>query len=427
MDTSTHKAPNLLELAKMDARKIMEGTGNLPKRIGGVRTFTEAEKRILLFYYIILIKPILDKIDEAKRKRKQAAETGKRLVLKAEQLQNESTQIDIQRIQKEIEEEKSKLPSSLQTNGTDEQAKTEKKKETRQNLKKIMAFMLVGFLIEALAFIATKSFQNETLGWDVITTRLLFLLGIYLESAYLYIRYIKTRNKVVKGFVALSILASAACLLHVIAAALLNDVSETSTTVNYGLQQLAEATNSSDTSTGWGTKFLSYPGLVEFVFSSLLCFGEIILNLDITKTKNEECEDSSTKEETYYLEPDFNQLSNEQTLEHIEELERQKDIAKKIMSDQTDQNDSIIAKCEEAKSNGIDAKKIEDELLEEIVLRFLDILEVINCYGQIRKQELDYRNKGKPSPDYIVEPIYYEDVVSFNISQHESKNSQSHE
>lgn len=431
MDTFTHNDPNWGNLIKTDSDRIINGQDKQPERIDGIRTFTDGERCILHWYYTSHIKPYLDKTKEAKTRMEIAAQQGRYLV----KLQNALTEKQkdeekklkekTEQLDNEIQEEKSKLPSTIQYNQEGKQAKAEKKENTKQNFKKIMTFMLVGFLIEALAFIATKSFQNETLGWDVITTRLLFLLGIYLESAYLYVKYIKTRSKVVKAFVALSILASAACLLHVIAAALINDVPDVTENLYFGLEQLTAETGGEELSTGLFTKLLSHPGLIEFIFSSLLCFCEIIITLDVTPSKKGVLSNTTTNEKAISREPKYDQLETKMILEHIESLTREKDECRQ--KDEQDkerhakQSDRIKEMLKEAENQQNEALKEMDKNLTDFESSTFLVWEKINGHDRLLQKECAFRNKGKMTQELVWEPVTQKDIETYYLSKHNNQ------
>lgn len=431
MDTFTYNDPNWGNLINTDSDRIINGQDKQPERIDGIRTYTDGERCILHWYYTSHIKPFLDKIKEAKTRMEIATKQGLYLlklqdVLTAKQKDEEKKlKVKTEQLDNEIQEEKNKLPSTLQHNQEKRQAKAEKKENTKQNFKKIMTFMLVGFLIEALAFIATKSFQNETLGWDVITTRLLFLLGIYLESAYLYVKYIKTRNKVAKAFVALSILASAACLMHVIAAAVINDVTAVSENLYFGLEQLTSETESEETSTGLITKLLAQPGLIEFLFSSLLCFCEIIITLDVTPSKKGIRSNPTTNEEAISQGPNYDQLGIKMTLEHIESLTREKDeIRQKAQQDKerlAKQIDRIKEMLKATENQQNEASKELDKNLTDFESSTFLVWEKINGHDRLLQKEYAFRSKGKTTQKLVLEPVTQKDIETYYLSKHNNQ------
>lgn len=431
MDTFTNNAPNWGNLVDTDSENIISGHEQSPKRIDGVRTFTDGERFILHWYYTTHIKPFLDRIKEAKLQMNIAAKQGQYLVklqdlFSAKQKDDEKkVKEEIDQIEAEIQEEKSKLPADYQFDKEEKKAKAERKKVTWQNTKKIAAFMLVGFLIEALTFIATKSFQNETLGWDIIMTRLLFLFGIYMESAYLYIKYIKTRSKAVMVFVALSILASAACLLHVIAAALINDVPSTAENLNFGLEQLTAGSGNEETTTGLISKFLSHVGLPEFIFSSVLCFGEIIF--DVTSIKKETSTKTSPKneeksnQEASIQDPDYTQLAISKTLEHIERLTREKNDKYLKLEQNSVRNAKTMDKIKEmlgaAEKRQNEASKECDKCVADFEASTFLVWDKINGHDRLLIKECAFRSKGKTSQNLAFEPVSQKDIETYYLSK----------
>lgn len=152
---------------------------------------------------------------------------------------------------------------------------TPKNKGKQRNPKGLFSFLLVAFIAEFVAFLATFNLQQENLSTDAIWWRLAYIGVIYVYTIILYLKYVKTRIPTVKGMLIGCILLGFVCLLHALAVTFLNLDVVTTTSAGYDLTQIEPVETKTDTSIL--SNLISKPGLAEFLIATLLVFvGEIV-------------------------------------------------------------------------------------------------------------------------------------------------------
>ncbi len=161
-----------------------------------------------------------------------------------------------------------------------------KNKDMKRKPKGLLSFLLVAFIAEFVAFLATFNLQQENLSTDAIWWRLAYIGVIYVYTIILYMKYVKTRVLTVKGLLIGCILLGFVCLLHAIAVTFLDLDVVTTTSAGYDLTQIDPVVTESNTSIL--SNLITKPGLVEFLVATLLVFvGEIVT---IDGKKKEEAE-----------------------------------------------------------------------------------------------------------------------------------------
>lgn len=281
-----------------DVSHILSKVQALPSRNPiGVRSFTIGENRILQTFESKELE-IKNKIKESSNELECQKHTLKtyhdELNEKVEKFKqdNREVQEEIEKVsseRKKIEEEVASSPLS----GIDE---TPPKQQKIRKTNGLFSFLLVAFIAEFVAFLATFKLQQENLSTDAIWLRGIYVFVIYIYTIILYIKYVKTHNKVVKGLLAGCFLLGFVCLLHAIAVTFLNlDVVSTTSAV-YDLNNIEPIDTTISTSII--SNLISRPGLAEFIIATMLVFlGEIVAIDDNKNTSNNSIETSIQSQE----------------------------------------------------------------------------------------------------------------------------------
>jgi hypothetical protein len=276
-----------------DVNQMITGGDQFPSRdASGNRDFNHGENRILRIYEtkVRLIQNAITKalkelgIGEAARK-----------ILGAElQAAQEKYEKDQHTDEKELADFNNKIemaemevaPMSL---SVEEDAP--KNKDKKRKPKGLLSFLLVAFIAEFVAFLATFNLQQENLSTDAIWWRMAYIGVIYVYTIILYLKYVKTRVLAVKGLLVGCILLGFFCLLHAVAVTFLNLDTVTTTNAGYDLTQIDPAVT--ETNTSILTNLITKPGLAEFLVATLLVFIGEIVTIDGKKKEETETADES--------------------------------------------------------------------------------------------------------------------------------------
>ena len=295
MNSTTPKNPILTAVGE-DASQTITGGAQLPSHdASGSRFFNLGENRTLRIFepkvrlvYNAIKKALKEKgIGEATRKilgtELQAAQTK----YEAEQHADEEKHAKLDAQIETAELEVAPMPLLVEDEAP-------KKKEKKRKVNGLFSFLLVAFIAEFVAFLATFNLQQENLSTDAIWWRLAYIGVIYVYTIILYLKYVKTRVPTVKGLLIGCILLGFVCLLHAIAVTFLNLDTITNTNTGYDLTQINPVETESNTSIL--SNLISKPGLAEFLIATLLVFVGEIVTIDSRKK-----EAAETTAETYSL------------------------------------------------------------------------------------------------------------------------------
>ena len=274
MNTTTTNNPIMAAVGE-DVNQMITGDEQLPLRdASGNRLFNLGENRILGIF-----EPLVRKIQNAIKKAQKELGIGEatRKILGTElQAAQEKYEKDQHVDENELAElndyiEKTELEVNQMPLSVNNDAS--KKKDKKMN--GLLSFLLVAFIAEFVAFLATFNLQQENLSTDAIWWRLAYIGVIYVYTIILYLKYVKTRVPAVKGLLIGCILMGFICLLHAIAVTFLNLDVVTTTSAGYDLTQIEPVDTETDTSIL--SNLISKPGLAEFLIATLLVFvGEIV-------------------------------------------------------------------------------------------------------------------------------------------------------
>lgn len=276
MNTTTSNNPIMAAVGE-DMNQMITGGDQLPSRdASGNRFYNHGENRILRIYEpkVRLIQNAITKalkelgIGEATRKILGTELQAAQEKYEKDQHVDENELVELNDQIEKTELEVNQMPLSV-NNGVPP------KKDKKRKMNGLLSFLLVAFIAEFVAFLATFNLQQENLSTDAIWWRLAYIGVIYVYTIILYLKYVKTRVLAVKGLLIGCILMGFICLLHAIAVTFLNLEVITTTSVGYDLTQIKPVETETDSSIL--SNFISKPGLAEFLIATLLVFvGEIV-------------------------------------------------------------------------------------------------------------------------------------------------------
>lgn len=295
MNSTTPKNPILTAVGD-DASQTITGGAQLPSRdASGSRFFNLGENRTLRIF-----EPKVRQIDNAIKKALKELGIGEatRKILGAEL---QAAQNKYEKDQHTDEDSLAKLDDQIETVELEVapmplpvEDEAPKKKEKKRKANGLLSFLLVAFIAEFVAFLATFNLQQENLSTDAIWWRLAYIGVIYVYTIILYLKYVKTRIPAIKGLLIGCILLGFVCLLHAIAVTFLNLDVVTTTSTGYDLTQIDPVETESNTSILFN--LISKPGLAEFLIATLLIFVGEIVTIDSKKK-----EAAETNDETYSM------------------------------------------------------------------------------------------------------------------------------
>lgn len=310
MNTTSTNNPIMAAVGE-DVNQMITGGDQFPSRdASGNRFYNHGENRILRIF-----EPKVRLIQSAITKALKELEIGEatRKILGAElQAAQEKYEKDQHADEKELADFNNKIemaemeiaPMSLSVKDD-----APKNKDKKRKPKGLFSFLLVAFIAEFVAFLATFNLQQENLSTDVIWWRMAYIGVIYVYTIILYLKYVKTRVLAVKGLLIGCILMGFVCLLHAIAVTFLNLDAITTTNAGYDLTQIDPAVT--ETNTSILDNLITKPGLAEFLIATLLVFiGEIVTI------------DSKKKEETETIDESVNMLSEDTIVIDIEDIDK---------------------------------------------------------------------------------------------------------
>lgn len=276
MNTTTSNDPIMAAVGE-DMNQMITGGDQLPSRdASGNRFYNHGENRILRSYEskVRLIQNAITKalkglgIGEATRKILGTELQAAQEKYEKDQHVDENELVELNDQIEKTELEVNQMPLSV-NNGVPQ------KKDKKRKMNGLLSFLLVAFIAEFVAFIATFNLQQENLSTDAIWWRLAYIGVIYVYTIILYLKYMKTRVPAVKGLLIGCILMGFICLLHAVAVTFLNLDVITTTSAGYDLTQIEPVETETDTSIL--SNLISKPGLAEFLIATMLVFvGEIV-------------------------------------------------------------------------------------------------------------------------------------------------------
>lgn len=297
MNSNTTKNPIQAAVSE-DVSQTITGGAQLPSRdAAGNRFFNLGENKILRIF-----EPKVCQIQNAIKKAFKELEIGEamRKILGTElQAAQEKYEKDQREDEKQLADldhqiENSEIEISLVPLHVENDTPKEKDKKTKS--KGLLSFLLVAFVAEFVAFLATFNLQQENLSTDAIWWRLAYIGVIYLYTIILYLKYVKTRVLAVKGLLVGCILLGFVCLIHAIAVTFLNLDTVTTTSLGYDLAQIDPVVV--ETNPSILTHLITKPGLAEFLVATLLVFVGEIVTIDGKKKKETETTDKTVNIQT---------------------------------------------------------------------------------------------------------------------------------
>lgn len=297
MNSNTTKNPIQAAVSE-DVSQTITGGSQLPSRDAtGKRFFNLGENKILRIF-----EPKVCQIQNAIKKALKELEIGEamRKILGTElQAAQEKYEKDQREDEKQLADldhqiENSEIEISLVPLHVENDTPKEKDKKTKS--KGLLSFLLVAFVAEFVAFLATFNLQQENLSTDAIWWRLAYIGVIYLYTIILYLKYVKTRVLAVKGLLVGCILLGFVCLIHAIAVTFLNLDTVTTTSLGYDLAQIDPVVV--ETNPSILTHLITKPGLAEFLVATLLVFVGEIVTIDGKKKKETETTDKTVNIQT---------------------------------------------------------------------------------------------------------------------------------
>jgi len=316
MNTTTTNNPIMVAVGE-DVNQIITGGNQLPSRdSSGNRFYNHGENRVLRIYEpkVSLIQNAITKalkelkIVEATRKILGAELQSAQEKYEKDQHTDENELVDYNNRIETAEMEIAPMPILAE----DEPPKKKAKKKANG----LLSFLLVAFIAEFVAFLATFNLQQENLSTDAIWWRLAYIGVIYVYTIILYLKYVKTRVPAVKVLLIGCILMGFICLIHAIAITFLNlDVAATPGS-GFDLAQIEP--NETEANTSILSNLISKPGLVEFLVATLLVFVGEIVTIDGKKkdaTETTVIASSSLSEELIFT--DFGTAVQQSAAHHL--------------------------------------------------------------------------------------------------------------
>lgn len=333
---------------------------------------------------------------------------------------NQADKDELTKLKQRREQEEKKL-HALTTNpdgGQDNDGKQNKpippQKRSNSNLKRFAGFMLVAFVAELVAFIATISLQRENLSMSAIYTRIGFIAVIYVYTGILYHRYTKSRLASVKALLIGCIMMSLVSLLHVVAVSYLNLDATTSDTMEFSLSALEEVETHDTPSII--TSILYSPGLIEFIISTILVFAGETLTIDDKKKAPTQAPETTTPLQNTLKPIDFTQALIESIRRHIEKIDMEIAQLKKRMEQRNAEFDIYTAEfttqlqeCQKKKAAAEKALTIHQEQLDHIIDQAYYMLE---SYRTLVVSELAF-NLGVAPDTITYEPATKDDIKNY--------------
>lgn len=310
---------SILNDVNKDVNQIITGVTQLPWRDGSGKRFFNliVENRIIRFYENTVSQ--LQKAINKTLGEQTIGEITRHMLStelqKATDKYTEDQQADESKLA-DIDSQLEKLEQEVASTPTHVEDDVPKNKDKKRKSKGLLSFLLVAFIAEFVAFLATFNLQQENLSTEAIWWRLAYIGVIYVYTIILYLKYVKTRILVIKGLLIGCILLGFVCLLHAIAVTFLNLDVVTTASASFDLNQIEpiEAEDTSDIL----SNLISRPGLVEFLCATLLVFTGEIVTIDSKKT-----EVSEDITETISISTDelgsfnFDEANRQITLQHI--------------------------------------------------------------------------------------------------------------
>ena len=317
MNSTTIKNPILTAVGE-DASQTITGGTQLPSRdASGNRFFNLGENRTLRIFA-----PKVRQIDNAIKKALRELGIGEatRKILGAEL---QTAQNKYEKDHYADVENLAKLDDQIETAEMEVapmplpvEDEAPKKKEKKRKVNGLFSFLLVAFIAEFVAFLATFNLQQENLSTDAIWWRLAYIGVIYVYTIILYLKYVKTRVLTVKGLLIGCILLGFVCLFHAIAVTFLNLDIVTTTSTGYDLTQINPVETENNTSIL--SNLISKPGLAEFLIATMLVFvGEIVTIDSKKKEAAETTDETSSLPSEELISDDFGTATRQSAAHHL--------------------------------------------------------------------------------------------------------------
>lgn len=317
MNSTTTKNPILTAVGE-DASQTITGGTQLPSRdASGNRFYNIGENRVFRIF-----EPKVRLIQNAIKKALKELGIGEatRKILGAEL---QAAQKKYETEQRADEEKLPKLDEQIETAEMEVapmplpvEDEAPKKKEKKRKVNGLFSFLLVAFIAEFVAFLATFNLQQENLSTDAIWWRLAYIGVIYVYTIILYLKYVKTRVLAVKGLLIGCILLGFVCLLHAIAVTFLNLDIVTTTSTGYDLTQINPVETENNISIL--SNLISKPGLAEFLVATMLVFvGEIVTIDSKRKEAVETTDETSSLPSEELIFDDFGTATRQSAAQHL--------------------------------------------------------------------------------------------------------------
>lgn len=416
MNSTTPKNPILTAVGE-DASQTITGGAQLPSRdASGSRFFNLGENRTLRIF-----EPKVRQIDNAIKKALKELGIGEatRKILGAEL---QAAQNKYEKDQHTDEDSLAKLDDQIETAELEVapmplpvEDEVPKKKEKKRKANGLLSFLLVAFIAEFVAFLATFNLQQENLSTDAIWWRLAYIGVIYVYTIILYLKYVKTRIPAIKGLLIGCILLGFVCLLHAIAVTFLNLDVVTTTSTGYDLTQIDPVETKSNTSIL--SNLISKPGLVEFLIATLLIFVGEIVTIDSKKKEAAETNDeTSSMPSEALISDDFGAATRQIAAHHLAILKEKRAKLLERCNNRTaayeEYVNSINAQLEANELKMEQAQTDLDKNQQEMETLLDKVISDLANYRKLLLNELAFRLDVEES-SFNYEPATKEDVKAY--------------
>lgn len=416
MNSTTPKNPILTAVGE-DASQTITGGAQLPSRdASGSRFFNLGENRMLR-----IIEPKVRQIDNAIKKalKELGICEATRKILGAEL---QAAQNKYEKDQHTDEDSLAKLDDQIETAELEVapmplpvEDEVPKKKEKKRKANGLLSFLLVAFIAEFVAFLATFNLQQENLSTDAIWWRLAYIGVIYVYTIILYLKYVKTRIPAIKGLLIGCILLGFVCLLHAIAVTFLNLDVVTTTSTGYDLTQIDPVETESNTSILFN--LISKPGLAEFLIATLLIFVGEIVTIDSKKKEAAETNDEkSSMPSEALISDDFGAATRQIAAHHLAILKEKRAKLLERCNNRTaayeEYVNSINAQLEANELKMEQAQTDLDKNQQEMETLLDKVVSDLANYRKLLLNELAFRLDVEES-SFKYEPATKEDVKAY--------------
>lgn len=410
---NTTKEDYLQQLANIDCEEILAGNTTPHRNASGERTFTSGETEL-----IEESRPAIEEHEatiEVASKGIQIAEEGEKIIyddfneaMTKYEEDKGKLESEIDSLDQQLEQEKKKVEALTHTSS--HTGNSPKKTGMSANAKRFLGFMLIAFVAELVAFIATIGLQREELSAGTVYSRIIYIVVIYIYTGVLFARYNQTKLSSVKALLIGCITMSVVSLLHVIALPLLSI--EPTTSVASGFDLTAIETVEEVEEEGVISRILYRPGLIEFVIATLMVFAGEILTIDSQKKKSASV--SPTDMSNNDLEPgNCTTARIKRCRQHMADIEakrtqKQQELAQlsQDFSSYTDDITLKASKYEIQKKKEQETIQKHSQIINAIVAKKKRLL---TCYQPMVQEELAYRlNVSVDTIEY--EPVTEDDI-----------------